>query len=323
MLYTALIIGESAPTREGVAACLKDTALFRRKLYCVDARRAIRWLQGHTIDMICCDWRPENRTEVVQLLAVLRRRTEWMDLPVVLFTAGDDRQLWLEGMELGVCDCLSRTAPEEELQVKLRWHLKNRERIQSLHQSQSKLARMALSDGLTGLFNRAYFDATMQQEVARCVRTGKPLSLLMVALDHFQRINDTHGHLAGDKVLEKVAEVLTACSRTSDTVCRFGGEEFALILPETPLKSACVVAERIREAINEMHIGFPVTVSIGVGSAKGYKSLLPEHLIAEADAALYEAKRRGRNRSEASLFSQGLMPDLSFFRRFNPAAASA
>jgi len=106
-------------------------------------------------------------------------------------------------------------------------------------------------------------------------------------------------------------------------VCRFGGEEFALILPETPLKSACVVAERIREAINEMHIGFPVTVSIGVGSAKGYKSLLPEHLIAEADAALYEAKRRGRNRSEASLFSQGLMPDLSFFRRFNPAAASA
>lgn len=211
----------------------------------------------------------------------------------------------------------------EEHRVKIRWHMKNRERIQALHKAQSQLARIALSDGLTGLFNRAYFDATISQEMARCARRGLPLTLLMVDLDYFKKINDTYGHLAGDRALEAVAQVLTSMSRTSDTVCRFGGEEFAIILPETTNSNAVIVAERIRKKIAQLDLGFPLTASIGVGSAKVSKCLLPEHIIAEADGALYEAKRKGRNRVESVVMNTGVVSDLRLFRKFKVALASA
>jgi diguanylate cyclase (GGDEF)-like protein len=294
-----------------------------RKLYCKDARRAIRWLSEYDIDIVCCDWRWEAHEEINDLVGVLRRRAEWHDLPVLLFTSGDDRELWLAGMEMGASECLAMELPMEEHRVKIRWHMKNRERIQALHKAQSQLARIALSDGLTGLFNRAYFDATISQEMARCARRGLPLTLLMVDLDYFKKINDTYGHLAGDRALEAVAQVLTSMSRTSDTVCRFGGEEFAIILPETTNFNAVIVAERIRKKIAQLDLGFPLTASIGVGSAKVSKCLLPEHIIAEADGALYEAKRKGRNRVESVVMNTGVVSDLRLFRKFKVALASA
>lgn len=323
MAYTALILGNSAATREGVATCLDKTGLVHRKLYCKDARRAIRWLSEYDIDIVCCDWCYDVHEEINDLMGVLRRRPEWHDLPVLLFTAGDNRELWLTGMEMGVNECFALGLPMEEHRVKIRWHLKNRERIQALHQAQSQLARIALSDGLTGLYNRAYFDATFSQEMARCTRRGLALTLLMVDLDYFKKINDTYGHLAGDRALEAVAQVLTAMSRTSDTVCRFGGEEFAIILPETTNANAVVVAERIRKKIAQLDLGFTVTASIGVGSAKVTKSLLPEHLIAEADGALYEAKRKGRNRVESVVLNTGVVSDLRMFQKFKAALATA
>jgi len=323
MAYTALILGNSSATRERVANCLNNTGLVHRKLYCKDARRAIRWLSENDIDIVCCDWRWDARDEIEDLVGVLHRRAEWHDLPVLLFTGEDDRDLWMAGMELGVSECLPLNVPMEQHRVKIRWHLKNRERIKELHQAQSHLARIALSDSLTGLFNRAYFDATISQEISRCARRSLPLTLLMVDLDHFKKINDTYGHLAGDRALEAVAQVLTAQSRTSDTVCRFGGEEFAIILPETTHANAQVVAERIRKKIAALDVGFPVTASIGIGSAKVTKSLLPDHIIAEADGALYEAKRKGRNRVESSVLNTGVVSDLRMFRSFKAAMATA
>jgi diguanylate cyclase (GGDEF)-like protein len=145
----------------------------------------------------------------------------------------------------------------------------------------------------------------------------------MVDLDYFKKINDTYGHLAGDRALEAVAQVLTSMSRTSDTVCRFGGEEFAIILPETTNSNAVIVAERIRKKIAQLDLGFPLTASIGVGSAKVSKCLLPEHIIAEADGALYEAKRKGRNRVESVVMNTGVVSDLRLFRKFKVALASA
>lgn len=323
MSYTALILGDTAATRGNVAECLDKTGLVQRKLYCKDARRAIRWLTEYDIDIVCCDWRWDVSEEIADLMGVLRRRAEWHDLPVLLFSTVDDRELWMAGMELGVSEVLPQALSMKEQRVKIRWHLKNRERIQALHQAQSQLARIALSDSLTGLFNRAYFDATISQEIARCSRRGLPLTLLMVDLDHFKKINDTHGHLAGDRALEAVAQVLTSQSRTSDTVCRFGGEEFAIILPETTNCNAAIVAERIRKKIAQLDLGFPVTASVGIGSAKVTKSLLPDHIIAEADGALYEAKRKGRNRVESSVLNTGVVSDLQLFRKFRAAVATA
>lgn len=323
MSNTVLIIGDSAETRKVVAGILESTGIFQKKLYCADGRRALHWLRDHAVDMVCCNLHEQNRDALDILIDEMKREAEWADLPVVFFAEPDDRDLLIEGLETGASEGLLLNAGSAEISARIRWHLKNRERIQSLHQAQNRLARMALSDSLTGLFNRAYFDATIEQETARSLRTKKPLSLLLIDLDHFKKINDTHGHQAGDRVLEEVALVLREQSRTSDTVCRYGGEEFAIILPETPRSHAQMVAERIRQKVNTLDCGFPVTASIGINCAERPEGLVPQTLIAGADKALYAAKHNGRNRCEIASKPPIHFPDLSFIYPLKQAAATA
>ena len=323
MLNTVLIIGDSADSRKVVAAKLELTGLFQKKLYSADGQRALRWLRDHAVDMVCCNLHEQNCDTLTGLIDEMRREADWIDIPVVFFAQDADRDLLIEGLETGASEGLLISADDAEVTAKIRWHLRNRERIQALHRAQSRLARMALSDGLTGLFNRAYFDATIEQETARSLRSKKPLSLLLVDLDHFKKINDTYGHQAGDQVLEQVALVLREQSRTSDTVCRYGGEEFAIILPETPRSHAHMVAERIRKRISSLDLGFTVTTSIGINCADRPENLVPQNLIAGADQALYEAKRNGRNRCELARKPVASFPDLSFIYPLKQAAASA
>jgi diguanylate cyclase (GGDEF)-like protein len=158
----------------------------------------------------------------------------------------------------------------------------------------------AARDPLTLLRNRRSFDEIFSAETARFERYGRPLSLLMLDLDHFKSVNDRFGHEAGDEVLRRAAGIAESCVRDVDTVARFGGEEFVVLMPETPLKSALEAGERIRAAIEGASVSWrgspiPLTVSIGVASAPE-TATTPAELISSADAALYEAKRQGRNR---------------------------
>ncbi len=323
MSNTVLIIGDSAEARKVIAGIIESTGIFQKKLYCADGRRALHWLRDHAVDMVCCNLHEQNRDALDILIDEMKREAEWVDLPVVFFAQPEDRDLLIEGLETGASEGLLIDADNAEIAARIRWHLKNRQRIQALHQAQNRLARMALSDGLTGLFNRAYFDATIEQETARSLRSKKPLSLLLIDLDHFKNINDTHGHQAGDQVLEKVALALREQSRSSDTVCRYGGEEFAIILPETPRSHAQMVAERIRHKISALDCGFTVTASIGINCAERPEGLVPQTLIAGADEALYAAKRNGRNRCEVASKPAVHFPDLSFIYPFKQAAATA
>ncbi len=318
-----LIIGDSADERKVLAGILEATGVFGKKLYCADGQRAPGWLREHAVDMVCCNLREGNRDALDEFLRQIKKQPEWADLPVVFFARPQDRDLLIEGLESGASEGLLIDGDRAEIAARIRWHLKNRERIQKLYQDQNRLARLALSDGLTGLFNRGYFDATMKQEAARSRRTERPLSLLFVDLDHFKVINDTHGHQVGDRVLEQVAAILREQSRISDTVCRYGGEEFAIILPETPLAHARMVAERIRLAISAMEIGFAVTGSIGIHCAEQPEGLDPHALIAGADRALYAAKQKGRNRCEVYEDPTAGFSGLPFVYPFRRAAATA
>ncbi|MCD4687867.1 MAG: diguanylate cyclase [Desulfuromonadaceae bacterium] len=323
MPNTVLIIGDSAESRKVVAGILESTGIFQNKLYCADGRRALHWLRDHAIDMVCCNLHEQNRDALDILINEMQGESEWVDLPVVFFAQPEDRDLLIEGLESGASEGLLVDVETAEIAARIRRHLKNRQRIQALHQAQSRLARMALSDSLTGLFNRAYFDASIEQESARSLRSKNPLSLLFIDLDFFKKINDTHGHQTGDLVLEKVAQVLREQSRSSDTVCRYGGEEFAIILPETPRSHAQMVAERIRRKVSVLDLGFAVTASIGINCAERPEGLVPKVLIAGADEALYAAKRNGRNRCEIAGKPAVHFPDLSFIYPFKQAAATA
>jgi diguanylate cyclase (GGDEF)-like protein/PAS domain S-box-containing protein len=170
--------------------------------------------------------------------------------------------------------------------------------------AQAELQLLATRDGLTGLANRRCFDDTLQAEWQRALRQQQALSLLMVDIDNFKQFNDTHGHLGGDECLRRVADAVASEMRANDLVARFGGEEFAVILPNQSLKGAAIVAERIRltvEQLGQASTAGPslfVTVSIGAATALPAPESGPDSaaLLATADAALYRAKHMGRNR---------------------------
>lgn len=182
--------------------------------------------------------------------------------------------------------------------------LRMQQRLKKLY---SNAYQASIRDGLTGLYSRRYFDTALARELAAAERSRRPLSLLMVDIDYFKQYNDTHGHLAGDDCIRRVAASLLDGFRGSDIVARYGGEEFVVILPDTGRELACQTAERLRSQI--MALGIPsvrpadanepvITVSIGLShqppGAEPRKTM--QTLIGEADDALYEAKRQGRNR---------------------------
>lgn len=178
--------------------------------------------------------------------------------------------------------------------------------ISEIKRIQAKLLHDANHDFLTGLHNRRHFKEQLVAEVERTRRTASPVSLLMVDIDHFKRINDTYGHLIGDRVLVMVASTLQAASRREDSVARYGGEEFLLLLPDTGPVEAHRLAERLRAAIAQLdlrHEGERIafTISIGIASSTGENALTPQSLIGKADDALYRAKDMGRNRVELFL----------------------
>lgn len=165
------------------------------------------------------------------------------------------------------------------------------------------LRYQALTDTLTGVYNRRHFTERLNEEVQRCVRYGRTLSLLMIDVDHFKEINDTLGHGEGDRVLVAMARLLKTLTREVDAVCRFGGDEFAVLMPETPAADATAKAEVLRKAVQDME--FPASgdgalrrprPTISVGVAGWLAGQGGEQLLHDADQALYESKRQGRNR---------------------------
>ena len=166
---------------------------------------------------------------------------------------------------------------------------------------QETLYTSATRDGMTGAFNKRFFDEAIQKEFSFCARHDVPLSLVMLDVDCFKGINDTWGHLAGDLVLTRLAELVGGSVRNEDVFARIGGEEFAFILRDCPHGNALVLAERMRVSVERMVLDYqgqriPVTVSAGVATLEGHNHADPELLLSAADAALYRAKREGRNR---------------------------
>ena len=174
--------------------------------------------------------------------------------------------------------------------------------LYEINRLQAELREQAVRDGLTNLFNRRYLDETLERELARAKREGYPLSLVMIDIDHFKKLNDTYGHQAGDKVLRELAALLWGNIRTEDVPCRYGGEEFLVLLPRMPLDIALERAESWRKSLASTRVPFgdfhiETTISCGL-SAYPEHARTPDDLIRCCDEALYKAKRQGRNRSE-------------------------
>jgi two-component system cell cycle response regulator len=161
---------------------------------------------------------------------------------------------------------------------------------------------MAITDGLTGLFNRRYMESHLSTLVDQAASRGKPIAVMVLDIDYFKSVNDTHGHDAGDDVLREFALRVRKCIRNIDLACRYGGEEFVLVMPETDIAVATMVAERLRRriagepfSIQQGAQALEVTISIGIAAASGASDTAAA-ILKRADTALYQAKRDGRNR---------------------------
>ena len=227
-----------------------------------------------------------------EVLARLKADPETRDLAVIFVSASAETMDRVRGLDLGAVDFVGKPFDVTELRARVRSALRTQRLLRMLSQR-------AQLDGLTGLWNRAHFDERLESELSGSLRHGTQISLILVDLDRFKNLNDTHGHPFGDEVLERTASVLTG-GRAQDVACRYGGEEFAVILPGTGIEEAADVAERHRGKIEEITWTDRPDVSISGSFGVADLSCLPgaptiESLVKIADAALYKAKTAGRN----------------------------
>jgi two-component system cell cycle response regulator len=234
--------------------------------------------------------------------ACRRLKFAFPGVPVALVGPAAEASDRIRAIEAGADDILGDGMDNRELEARLEHLLRRRDQLRQLESQYRTALSAATSDGLTGLFNHAYFKRFLSLEVKRSLRQGHPTALAMLDIDDFKSCNDSFGHLAGDLVLSEMGLLLRECVREIDLAARYGGEEFVLVLPYTGAGGARIVAERLRTQVEGHPFlrGSPlgssrVTVSIGVAVCPADASS-PEELIRASDEQMYRAKREGKNR---------------------------
>lgn len=298
---TALVFAKNSSQKSHLVDRLKATGLFHQIKPVTSITAVFQHLKTKQADVIC--WVMEKTDCRYEWINRLQANDEWSDLPLIAFA--EDRQSLIDSFHHGASDALSLQIDSQELSARMSCHLQRWNRLLELRKTQEELQRMALTDPLTGLGNRATFDMSIKQMAASARRNRSAYSLMMIDLDHFKKVNDTYGHQSGDIVLQQVASAITAAAREADISCRYGGEEFAVILPDTTAENAETLAQRIHQylarlPLTQTGISTPVTASIGISGSDESGFLSPTRLVREADKALYRAKEKGRNRTERS-----------------------
>ena len=227
----------------------------------------------------------------------LKANEQTSAIPVAFLTANNSNEDEERGLEIGAIDFIRKPISPQIVRTRA-------SNILKLQAATRKLELLASTDSLTGAFNRRHFMEAANNEILRSERYGHPLSVLMLDIDHFKAVNDTHGHGIGDEALKETVHVIEKTLRNEDTLGRLGGEEFAVLLPETKVSQAVLLAERIRVAISEIVIDTPTdplsfTMSIGISQLSEGDSNIDD-ILKRADEGLYKAKEQGRNQVVAT-----------------------
>jgi two-component system cell cycle response regulator len=252
-------------------------------------------------DLVIVSFNLEN-FDALRLCSQIRSLDRTRNVPILALTEPDNTARMLRGLEIGVNDYLMRPIDKNELLARARSQVRKRRYTERLRDNVQISIEMAITDALTGLFNRRYLESHLASLMEQAGARGKPLAVMMLDIDYFKSINDTYGHDAGDDVLRDFAMRIKRSIRGIDLAARCGGEEFVIVMPETDLTVAAMVAERLRRriagepfVISQGARSIPVTLSIGIAGLRGHEDTAAS-LIKRADQALYRAKRDGRNR---------------------------
>jgi diguanylate cyclase (GGDEF)-like protein len=304
MSNSVLIIDDSEVVRERIIKTLESFNLFVRYYEAEDGLEGFKKLLSSPVDIILCDLEMP-RIDGFKFLNMLKSRPDLQDTPVIMLTGMDDRNLKIKGLQQGASDYITKPFDTDELVARVKIHLKIKNLQDDLKRTNELLLELSNTDHLTGLFNRRYLMEALDKEIQRSVRKGGNLSLIMLDIDHFKKVNDVYGHLQGDIVLQKVAVQLQKELRSYDVAARYGGEEFIAVLPDATLKEAVFVADRVRMSIQKAKFSgalskLSLTVSLGVALFSSADTSTVDGFIKMADDALYRAKSNGRNRVECA-----------------------
>jgi two-component system cell cycle response regulator len=238
----------------------------------------------------------------LRLCSQVRSLERTRGVPILAVAEAENNARLVRGLEIGVNDYLLRPIDKNEMLARVRTQIKKKRYTERLRDNVQMKIEMAITDALTGLFNRRYMETHLATLVEQAAARGKPIAVLVVDIDYFKAVNDAHGHDAGDDVLREFALRIRKAIRNIDLACRYGGEEFVIVMPETDMAVATMVAERLRRciasepfAIQQGARELPVTISIGI-AAIGAADDNAAAILKRADTALYRAKRDGRNR---------------------------
>jgi two-component system cell cycle response regulator len=240
--------------------------------------------------------------DALRLCSQVRSLERTRAVPVLAVCDGEDSARMIRGLEIGVNDYLMRPIDKNELAARVRTQIRKKRYTERLRDNVQMSIEMAITDPLTGLYNRRYMESHLATLVEQAVSRGKPLTTLVLDIDYFKSINDSHGHDAGDDVLREFATRVRKSIRGIDLACRYGGEEFVIVMPETDMAVAAIVAERLRRRIASERFSIQqgsgsieVTISIGLATLDAADDGAA-NILKRADQALYRAKRDGRNR---------------------------
>jgi two-component system cell cycle response regulator len=293
-----LIVEDRPASYERIAAMLAKEHQVEIE---TDPNQAVFHAADGNFDLLIVSLGLEN-FDALRLCSQVRSLDRTRNLPILAVTEPDNNARMLRGLEIGVNDFLIRPIDKNELLARVRSQVRKRRYTERLRDNVQMSIEMAITDALTGLFNRRYMESHLGTLIEQATARRKPLSALIIDIDFFKAINDTHGHDAGDDVLRDFALRIKRSIRGIDLACRYGGEEFVIVMPETDVAVAAMVAERLRRRIasepfpiQQGASAIPVTISIGIAALRGDDDTAAA-LLKRADQALYRAKRDGRNR---------------------------
>ncbi len=292
-----LIVDDSEDVFGGTKAFLGDQDLIKM-FWAENMKKAITMLGQDQFDMIFLDHFLNDGTSIDFLN---KMEKEGIETPVIVFSGQGDEMLASQVIQCGAYDYLPKSRINSESICRVINNTLERSRLRSdVKRAQAKMAEMSIVDELTKLHNRRYFIEALEGEFERANRYDTEVALIMIDLDDFKRINDTYGHPAGDMVLSEIGKILKEHVRRNDIACRYGGEEFAVILPAVSRDNIYAAYERFREMVSKKPFEyeskqFHITVSIGIAFSNDAK--LINDLLVRADQALYQAKETGRNKT--------------------------